>query len=140
MGRRKSFEEYFIKSGTMYIGDAIPTPKYRRPTPPPPPLIPKEKLWEIPDIDYESPVQIHLSQMQGQLEDGVCKAVQSYGIDVNKDELVKALAYDREQYNKGFRDGVRKFAEMWKEETSNREIIWDTDAAIDIFVKKLVGE
>jgi hypothetical protein len=42
MARRKSFEEFFIKSGTMYIGDAIPTPKcptprYRRPVPPPPP-------------------------------------------------------------------------------------------------------
>lgn len=113
MARRKSFEEFLIKSGTMYIGDSIPTPKYRRPIPPPPP-IPKERLTTIPDMDYESPVQIYLSQMQGQLEEGIYNTVRSYGIDVDKDELIKALINDRQQYVKGFRDGVKKFAEMLK--------------------------
>lgn len=113
MGRRKSFEEFFIKSGTMYIGDAIPTPKYRRPIPPPPPIS-KERLTTIPNMDYESPVQIYLSQMQGQLEEGIYNTVRSYGIDVNKDELIKALINDRHQYVRGFKDGVKKFAEMLK--------------------------
>jgi hypothetical protein len=113
MARRKSFEEFFIKSGTMYIGDSIPTPKYRRPIPPPPPT-PKKRLWEIPDMDYESPIEIYLSQMQGRLEEEVYNAVQSYGIRVDKDELIKAIKYDRHQYVKGFKDGIRKFAEMLK--------------------------
>ena len=78
----------------------------------PPPSIPKERLTTIPDMDYESPVQIYLSQMQGQLEDCIYNTVRSYGIDINKDELIKALINDRHQYVKGFRDGVRMFAEM----------------------------
>lgn len=49
MARRKSFEEFLLKSGTMYIGNAIPTPKYRRPVPPPPPCITKETKYVLCD-------------------------------------------------------------------------------------------
>lgn len=136
---KRTFEEFFSKHDSMDIREGSHTPIYRRPTPPPPPIS-KERLTAILDMDYESPVQIYLSQMQGQLEEGIYNTVKSYGIDVDKDELIKALINDRQQYVKGFRDGVRKFAELWKEETSKREIIWDTDKAIDILVEELVGE
>lgn len=139
MGRKKSFEEYFIKSGTMYIGDAIPTPKYRRPVPPPPPIS-KEILTSISAFDYESPIKIIQDAMQMQVENDVYKAIQNYDIKVDKDELIKALKYDREQYKKGFRDGVRKFAEKLKEEMHKRDMIWDLCSAIDIFAEKLVGD
>ena len=36
------------------------------------------------------------------------KVVLSYGIEVDKDELIKTLAYDREQYEKGYADGLKK--------------------------------
>lgn len=136
---KRTFEEFFSKHDSMDIREGSHTPIYRRPTPPPSPIS-KERLTAILDMDYESPVQIYLSQMQGQLEEGIYNTVKSYGIDVNKDELIKALINDRQQYVKGFRDGVKKFAEMWKEETNKREIIWDTDEAIDILVEELVGE
>ena len=110
---KQVFEEFFSKRNSIDIRDGVQTPTYRRPIPPPPP-IPKERLTTIPDMDYESPVQIYLSQMQGQLEDCIYNTVRSYGIDINKDELIKALINDRHQYVKGFRDGVRKFAEMLK--------------------------
>lgn len=140
---KRAFEEFFSKHDSIDIREGSYTPIYRRPIPPPP--IPKKRLttipdMEIPNMDYESPIQIYLSQMQGQLEEGIYNTVRRYGIDVDKDELIKALINDRQQYVKGFRDGVRKFAELWKEETSKREIIWDTDEAIDILVEELVGE
>lgn len=92
----------------------IRTPTFSRPIPPPPP-IPKERLWEIPDMDYEFPIKIYQSEMQTEMENGIFKTIQSYGISVDKTELIKALKYDRQQYDKGFRDGIRKFAEMLKE-------------------------
>ena len=33
-----------------------------------------------------------------------------YGINVNKDELIKALQYDRNQYQRGYMDGRRDSA------------------------------
>lgn len=63
---------------------------------------------------YESPIEIIQTQMQMQLDGEILKAVQGVGIDVNKEELLKALAYDREQYSKGYKDGVKEFAERLK--------------------------
>lgn len=110
--KRRAFEELFLKHGTMYIRDAIPTPKYRRPVPPPPPRVTKEQLTSIPDNNYESPIRMFQDEMTTRMENDVCKVVCSYGIDVDKDELAKALNYDRQQYEKGFKDGIKKFAEM----------------------------
>lgn len=55
--------------------------------------------------DYESPIHIIYGQMQTQLEGDILKAVLSYGINVDKEELLKALQYDRDQYEKGYEDG-----------------------------------
>ena len=54
---------------------------------------PIETIWS--DIEYECAE--HFEQM-------VLTAVQNVGIRVNKEELVKALAYDRDQYRKGWED------------------------------------
>ena len=58
---------------------------------------------------YESPISILYSKIQTQMEDDVVKAVQSYHITVDKDELIKALRYDRDQYEKGYNDCRRSF-------------------------------
>lgn len=58
---------------------------------------------------YESPISIWVDKMQTQMEDDVVKAVQRYHINVDKDELVKALRYDRDQYEKGYDDCRRSF-------------------------------
>ena len=55
---------------------------------------------------YQSPIEIITKQMQAKFEDDVFKAVQQYGINIDKDELIKALKYDRDQYEKGYRDGL----------------------------------
>ena len=62
---------------------------------------------------YQSPIEIITKQMRTQFEDNVFKAIQDYGIAVDKDELIKALKYDRDQYEKGYADGRLHRAEEW---------------------------
>ena len=57
---------------------------------------------------YESPIEMVFSDL---VSDAVKKAdeyivanVQQVGVKVDKDELVKALEFDREQYEKGWND------------------------------------
>lgn len=63
---------------------------------------------------YESPMQLIMDdiykQIQVEQENTVYQVIQSIGVNVDKDELIKALNYDREQYQKGFDDGYRSFA------------------------------
>lgn len=66
---------------------------------------------------YKSPIKIYMSQMQMEQEDNIYKLVQKHNITVNKDELVKALAYDRNQYDAGFVEGVIAFADYLKEQS-----------------------
>ena len=47
------------------------------------------------------------SDIEKRLEDATYKAVIECGVAVDKDELIKALAYDRGQYEKGYGDGYR---------------------------------
>lgn len=62
---------------------------------------------------YQSPIEIITKQMRTQFEDNVFKAIQDYGIVVDKEELIKALQYDRNQYEKGFADGMLARKDEW---------------------------
>lgn len=58
---------------------------------------------------YESPIEIkYYNEMEKTLEDCVVKAILKVGINVDRNELIKALEYDRGQYEKGYKDGQRK--------------------------------
>ena len=57
---------------------------------------------------YESPINIIISKMCTKIESDCLQSVQSYGFDVDKEELAKALNYDRKQYEKGHTDGYNK--------------------------------
>ena len=59
--------------------------------------------WEK-ELMYESPIRMIADQMSTQVEADCVSVVQHYGFDVDKEELAKALAYDRDQYDKGFKD------------------------------------
>jgi len=58
---------------------------------------------------YKSPIEIIYSGLQTQLEGEVMRAVQSVDVNVDKDELIKALAYDRQQYEKGYADAKKEY-------------------------------
>lgn len=55
-------------------------------------------------MNYQSPIDIAMGQMNTVFENEVFKAVRNVGINVDKDELLKALRYDRCQYEKGYND------------------------------------
>ena len=55
---------------------------------------------------YESPIYVIYNDVLTKLEDGVLKAVQDVGVTVDKQELIKALQYDRDSYRRGYKDGV----------------------------------
>lgn len=60
---------------------------------------------------YKSIIDIITSEPTYEIDGEIFKAVQRYGINVDKEELLKALRYDRDQYNKGYQDGLN--ADKW---------------------------
>lgn len=77
---------------------------------------------------YESPIQILEStssvkdalkqvaeDLNDQLETKTFRIIKEYGIVVDKDELIKALKYDREQYSKGYADALTTLREKCNE-------------------------
>ena len=60
---------------------------------------------------YSSPITLMediVRQKTTEVENGIVTEIQiRYGVDVNKEELVKALQYDRNQYEAGYRDGTK---------------------------------
>lgn len=77
---------------------------------------------------YRSPIEKIYGELQTQMvqedENMVMKAVRKVGVNVDKEELIKALQYDRNQYTKGYSDGksdvlgkIRAEIEHKREET-----------------------
>lgn len=56
---------------------------------------------------YESPIKVLRQQIETEIEAEAMKAVLRLGVVVDKEELLKALEYDRGQYQKGYQDAVR---------------------------------
>lgn len=54
---------------------------------------------------YKSPIEIIQGQMRMEQENNILRAVMEQDIHVDKHELLRALQYDRGQYDKGFKDG-----------------------------------
>ena len=76
---------------------------------------------------YESPITIIEDIRNGiemELENNCLKTVYKYGIEVNKEELIKALKYDRDQYEKGYQDCMNDRVET-------------LEKALDIAIKEL---
>lgn len=63
---------------------------------------------------YESPINIQeltrdiQQNIKQDLEKKVIESIWEYEIKVDKEELIKALQYDRNQYEKGFTDALGK--------------------------------
>lgn len=66
--------------------------------------------------DYASPIEMITNSIiksdEEQLEDCMLFSVErEIGFKVDKEELIKALEYDRKQYEKGFEDGLKSAME-----------------------------
>lgn len=62
---------------------------------------------------YESPIVVSFEQIANEIrerqEDAVVATIsERMAVDIDKNELTKALAYDRDQYSKGFSNGYEK--------------------------------
>ena len=69
---------------------------------------------------YESPItkitkDLCQSIINREEEESIMKVVYDLEINVNKEELVKALKYDRNQYEKGYADGKETAREILQE-------------------------
>lgn len=53
---------------------------------------------------YKSPITIYQNQMEKKVENEIFKAIKSFHVDIDKEELLKALKYDRAQYQQGYED------------------------------------
>jgi len=76
---------------------------------------------------YESPINKIYRDIQSQIikqdEEHMMYAVnQAIGYTVDKEELIKALQYDREQYKKGYKDGKKETLKNVKEEIETAHI------------------
>lgn len=62
--------------------------------------------------EYKSPIEIAIEtihkEVNAKAENAILQAVQNVGINVDKNELIKALKYDRDQYDIGFNAGHNK--------------------------------
>lgn len=60
---------------------------------------------------YKSPIEKIYGEMQTQMtqedEKLTMKAIRNVGVNVDKEALIKALEYDRNQYTKGYEDGKK---------------------------------
>ena len=66
-----------------------------------------------PDMSgYESPIRMIVGEMETKMEADTMSVIQRYGIDVDKEELIKALEYDRGQYEKGYQDACNSH-KLW---------------------------
>lgn len=69
---------------------------------------------------YKSPIEILADQIRLEQDENVYKAVLKQNIVVDKDQLIRALRYDRDQYDKGYRDGrnsvLQRLREIMEEE------------------------
>lgn len=72
-------------------------------------------------MSYESPISLVtgienvINSVEEQRENAIYMAIKErISIDVDKDELIKALNYDRGQYNAGYADGYRRGLEEGK--------------------------
>ena len=66
---------------------------------------------------YKSPISIYETAMQTimeQRENAIFAKVQdAFDVQVDKEELIRALKYDRNQYEVGYRDGKADAATKW---------------------------
>lgn len=99
---------------------------------------------------YESPIDVFVTQLNVKRrefeEKQILEAVQGVGVNVNRRELEKALQYDRKQYEKGYVDGVKEFADRLKgiyrftDPLCPIEIISMPKFALDNLIKEMLGD
>ena len=102
------------------------------------------------DFLYEPPITMQIDeaikQQRVEQENAIAyKITETIGIDINREELIKALNYDRQQYEKGYADARAKYEMKWIKvedglpEDGERVLIFaDTEDAYEIAERNLM--
>lgn len=78
-------------------------------------------IYEQPfTANYNEIVKKMVEEQENQRVDYIMEEVRKIGIVVDKDELIKALQYDRQQYEKGYFDGKREKESVWYFDEDNK--------------------
>ena len=94
---------------------------------------------------YDNPITVNVRdvemKMEKAIEGYVFEAVKEIGVSVNKEELMKALKYDRNQYDEGFNDGKEMQEEVKAEICDNycwyrKQADLDGEFEFDEFLEK----
>jgi len=91
-------------------------------------------------MNWESPATITQeisSQIARDTDDYIMSEIYKTGVTVNKEELIKAIKYDRDQYNKGYCDGFNTAVEM---EWTSADLLEEHIAKLNEILKKLKGD
>ena len=122
-------------------------------------------MWELSKEHYnwESPLTKIYGDMHNKIirqDEENCTFVieQAFGYKVDKDELLKALQYDRNQYDKGYNDGrkeifvtalekikeeIKEFAYLFDDLSPDKTLVVDLDnieEVIDKHISELKGD
>ena len=84
---------------------------------------------------YESPITMAVKNTCDQIMEDrenaiTAKIIEEVGLDINKEELMKALAYDRDQYHKGYINGeIAGYKQGYEDALSKvenkiKELLW----------------
>lgn len=73
---------------------------------------------------YVSPITVAIHEIQrnynSKIDTLILEEIHKYDVKVDKDELIKALKYDRNQYEKGYADGKKEAAREILQEFKTR--------------------
>ena len=77
---------------------------------------------------YKSPIEKICNEIQTQMvqedENMVMKAIRKVEVNVDKEELIKALQYDRNQYTRGYDDGKNDVLDKIRVEIDGLTYYW----------------
>lgn len=65
-------------------------------------------MWKSPISIYQTAINGTTTEIDGQI---IAEIKTQIGIDIDKEELIKAINYDRDSYNRGYYDGLN--ADKW---------------------------
>lgn len=100
-------------------------------------------MWESP-INVMEIQDSFVREIKEKTEEMVFTEIKRIGVDVNKEELLKALQYDREQYGKGYSDGyidaINKFVNLANQCSGYTENCIEHDLSLTIYTIHQIAE
>lgn len=99
-------------------------------------------MYEAPFTLIEQIVEQSMKAKEDFIEDAVLNACMSVGVKIDREELIKLLTNDREQYDKGYNDGIHTLADRLKMQSvlvGDELYITMEESELDGLVKELTG-